>query len=162
MPRYGRQGAPTFSVVVIHDPRYNEPLLLATPLPIPAQQVRALYQDRWPIEQIPLAAKQMLGASRAFVSAPETTQRLPELVLVAGSVLSYVAATSPPIPTGFWDRLPQPTPGRLRRLLARTPFPQDFPLPHRIRTKASPTDHLPKGSWGQRRHNKPHSLPNAA
>ena len=61
------------------------------------------------------------------------------------------AAAAPAIPTGFWDRRPQPTPGRLRRLLARTPFPQDFPLPARLREKASATAHLPKGFWEQRR-----------
>ena len=38
-----------------------------------------------------------------------------------------------------------------RRLLARTPFPQDVPLPARLREKASATAHLPKGFWGQRR-----------
>ncbi len=45
---------------------------------------------------------------------PETCQRLPELAL-AGAVLSYAAATAPAVPTGFWDRRPQPTPGRLPR-----------------------------------------------
>ncbi len=141
---------PSFSVVAIHDPRHRDPLLLATSLPLPPRAVRDCYRDRWPVEQLPLAAKQMLGAARQFVHAPETCQRLPELALLAGAVLSYAAATSPAIPTGFWDRRPQPTPGRLRRLLARTPFPHDFPLPARVREKASVTDHLPKGAWGQR------------
>ena len=113
--------------------------------------MRDLYRDRWPVEQLPLAAKQMLGAARQFVHAPETCQRLPELALLAGAVLSYAAATSPAVPTGFWDRRPQPTPGRLRRLLARTPFPHDFPLPARLRRKESPTAHLPTGGFGQRR-----------
>ena len=143
--------APTFAVVAIHDPRHREPLLRATPLALPARAVRDLYRDRWPVEQLPLAAKQLLGASRQFVSAPETCQRLPELALLAGAVLSYVAATAPAVPTGFWDRCPQPTPGRLRRLLARTPFPRDFPLPARVREKAAVTAHLPTGFWGQRR-----------
>ena len=39
----------------------------------------------------------------------------------------------------------------VRRLLARTPFPHDFPLPARVREKATVTAHLPKGFWGQRR-----------
>jgi hypothetical protein len=143
--------SPTFAIVAIHDPRHREPLVLATSLPLPARAIRDLYRDRWPVEQLPLAAKQMLGAARQFVSAPETCQRLPELALLAGAVLSYVAATTPALPTGFWDRRPRPTPGRLRRLLARTPFPQDFPLPARIREKAAPTAHLPTGFWGQRR-----------
>ena len=143
--------SPPFSVVAIHDPRYREPLLLATPLPLPPRAVRDCYRDRWPVEQLPLAAKQMLGAARQFVHAPETCQRLPELALLAGAVLSYVAATTPAVPTGFWDRRPQPTPGRLRRFLTRAPFPHDFPLPARIREKAAATSHLRTGFWGQRR-----------
>jgi len=143
--------SPTVTVVALHDPRHRDPLLLATPLPLSPRTLRACYPDRWPVEQVPLAAKQMLGAARQFVSAPETCQRLPELALLAGAILSYVAATAPAAPTGFWDRRPRPTPGRLRRLLARTPFPHDFPLPARIRAKAAATDHLPKGFWGQRR-----------
>ncbi len=107
------------------------------------------------MEQLPLAAKQMLGAARAFVHAPETCQRLPALALLAGAILSYAAASSPPIPTGFWDRRPQPTPGRLRRALAHHPFPQDVPLPARIRIKAAITAHLPTGFWGQRRRSAP-------
>ena len=124
---------------------------LASPLAVPPRALRDLYHDRWPVEQLPLAAKQMLGAARQFVSAPETCQRLPELALLAGAVLSYVAATVPAVPTGVWDRRPQPTPGRRRRRLARAPFPHDFPLPARIRAKAAQTEHLPKGFWGQRR-----------
>jgi len=143
--------SPSFTVVAVYDPRYREPLLLASSLPVTARVPRDLYHDRWPVEQLPLAAKQMLGAARAFVHAPEACQRLPALALLTGAILSYVAATAPAIPTGFWDRRPQPTPGRLRRALARTPFPHDFPLPARIRTKKARTDHLPTGFWGQRR-----------
>jgi hypothetical protein len=138
--------APSFAVIAVFDPRYHDPLLLATPLPLSAQATRNLYRDRWPVEQVPLAAKQMIGAARQFVHEPETCQRLPELSLLAGSVLSYAAATAPAIAVGFWDRRPQPTPGRLRRLLARCLFPQDFPWPEHIRQKAAVTDHLPKGA----------------
>jgi hypothetical protein len=143
--------SPTFRIVVVHDPRWTEPLVLATTLAIAARALRDLYLDRWPVEQLPLAAKQMLGAARAFVSAPETCQRLPELALLAGSILTYLAATQPAVPTGSWDRRPRPTPGRLRRLLAHTVFPTTVPLPHRIRQKAAVTAHLPTGFWGQRR-----------
>jgi len=118
---------PSFTVVAVYDPRYREPLLLASPLPVTARVLHELYHDRWPVEQLPLAAKQMIGAARAFVHAPETCQRLPEVALLAGAILSYGAATAPAIPTGFWDRRPQPTPGRLRRALTRYPFPHDFP-----------------------------------
>jgi len=142
--------SPSFTVIAVHDPRYREPLLLASPLTVTAQTLAALYHDRWAVEQLPLAAKQMLGAARAFVHAPETCQRLPALALLAGAILSYSAASSPAIPTGFWDRRPQPTPGRLRRVLARCPFPHDVPLPARIRIKVAVTAHLPTGFWGQR------------
>jgi hypothetical protein len=140
-------GCPTFQVLAIHDPRYQQPLLLATPLPLDPPTARALYRERWAAELLPLAAKQMIGAERSFVHAPETCQRLPELALLAGAVLSYAAATSPALPTGFWDRHPQPTPGRLRRLLARLPFPADFPRPTRIRQKSSATTQLPTGYY---------------
>jgi hypothetical protein len=144
-------GAPTFRLVALHDPRWSEPLVLASPLAVSARALRDLYLDRWPVEQVPLAAKQLIGAGRQFVSEPETCQRLPELALLAGAILSYAAATQPAVPTGFWDRRPQPTPGRLRRVLAQARFPMDFPFPVRIREKAAVTDHLPKGCWGQRR-----------
>ena len=148
-------GSPTFRIVVVQDPRWTEPLVLATTLAISARALRDLYLDRWPVEQLPLAAKHMLGAARQFVSAPETCQRLPELALLAGSILTCLAATQPAIPTGSWDRRPRPTPGRLRRLLGQTVFPTTFPLPHRIRQKAAVTAHLPKGFWGQRRSASP-------
>jgi hypothetical protein len=154
--------SPTFRIAVVHDPRWTEPLVLATTLAVSARALRDLYLDRWPVEQLPLAAKQMLGAARAFVSAPETCQRLPEVALLAGSILTYLAATLPAIPTGSWDRRPRPTPGRLRRQLAHAVFPTSFPLPDRIRQKAAVTDHLPKGSWGQRRSPAPIPDPSGA
>ena len=153
------QDRSTFRLVVIHDSRWTEPLVLATTLPSSPRALRDLYLDRWPVEQLPLAAKQMLGAARAFVSAPETCQRLPELTLLAGSILTYLAATLPAVPTGSWDRRPRPTPGRLRRRLAHTDFPTSFPLPHRIRQKAAVTTHLRTGSWGQRRAPSPAASP---
>lgn len=143
--------AETFFVAAIYDPDFKEPWLLASPLSLKGPSWRGLYRDRWPIEQVPLAGKQMIGGVRQFVSAPESAQRLPELILLAGSILTYLAAILPATPTGFWDRDPKPTPGRLRRVLARTPFPQTYPLPERIRKKASVFDHLPKGILGHRR-----------
>jgi hypothetical protein len=142
---------PTFIVVAVYDPRYQDPWLLACPLLLSGTALRGLYQDRWPVEQVPLAAKQMLGGARQFVFAPESCQRLPELNLLAGSIVTYLATTLPAVPTGFWDHNPKPTPGRLRRLLARTPFSETCPLPERFRKKNSVVDHLPKGIWGHRR-----------
>lgn len=141
----------TFQVVAIHDPLYSDPWLLATDLPLEPATVKALYQDRWPVEQIPLAAKHMVGAHRQFVFAPESIQRLPELALLAGSIQSFLAATLPVRPTGFWDRQPRRTPGRLRRALFGRLFPSSYPLPARIRKKRSVTEHLPKGVAGHRR-----------
>lgn len=140
-----------FDVFAITDPRYENPLLVATNVKLQPQTVHALYTDRWPIEQLPLAGKQMVGAHRHFVFAAATRHRLPELVLLAGSILSGLAALHPTMPTGFWDRNPQPTPGRFRRALAGLPFPQSYPLPGQLRQKASVTDHLPKGILAHRR-----------
>jgi hypothetical protein len=143
--------AKTFRVYAIYDPAYAIPWLLATPLSLQAATVKAMYQDRWPVEQIPLAAKQMVGAHRQFVHADESIQRLPELALLAGSLLSFLAATAPAVPSGFWDRQPKRTPGRFRRMLMGKAFPQSYPLPEQLRKKASFTDHLPKGILAHRR-----------
>lgn len=143
---------PTFTVAAVYDPRFEEPWLLACPLQLSGADLWALYHDRWPIEQLPLAAKHMIGAQRQFVFAPESCYRLPELSLLAGSIQTYLAATLPPIPTGFWDRHPKRTPGRLRRLLSRTTFSDlPVPLPGRIQKKAVVSSHLPKGVLGHRR-----------
>ena len=151
-------GAPTFSTAVIHDPRFDEPLLLNTALPLTGTQLQAFYLDRWPVEGLPLTAKQMLGAARQFVFAPESRQRLPELALVAGAILTYIAATQPAIPTGFWDRAPKPTSGRLRRVLAQVHCADFMELPTQLRKKQSPTAHLPKGIYGHRRQPKAAAL----
>ncbi len=78
----------------------GEQVYFVPPLPVAAQMRRDLYRDRWPVEQRPLVANQM-RAARAFVHAPETCQRLPDVALLAGTVLSYVAVTTPAIPTDF-------------------------------------------------------------
>lgn len=141
----------TFYVAAVYDPQYQEPWLLASPVNLSGRAWQGLYHSRWPVEQLPLAAKQMVGAVRQFVSAPESCYRLPELALLAGMVLTYQAAVLPAIPTGFWDRNPQPTPGRLRRVLAGRPFPSSYALPPQLRKKDSVVAHLPKGIQGHRR-----------
>lgn len=146
-----RPGSASFRCVVIFDPRYKEALVLLSDLAVSAQALWCLYRDRWPIEQLPLAAKQMLGAERAFVFGKESRFRLPELALLAGNVLSYEAACNEPIATGFWDRRARATCGRLRRALARFDF-SDLALPvAQLRKKASVTKHLPMGVEGHRR-----------
>lgn len=143
--------AKTLHVYAIHAPDFESPWLLACPIKLKPRSIRDMYTDRWPVEQIPLSAKHMVGAHRQFVFASESTHRLPELALLAGSVLSFLATTMPAMPTGFWDREPRRTPGRLRRVLLGKPFPQSYPLPGRIREKASVTEHLPKGVLAHRR-----------
>jgi len=88
--------AKTFRVYAIYDPAYTTPWLLATPLALKAATVRAMYQDR-------LAGRagyrfrpsKWLVRIVSFVHADESIQRLPELALLAGSILSYLAATVP-------------------------------------------------------------------
>lgn len=144
--------APTFSIYVYYDPFYKEPLVLASNLTLAPQTAYLIYRDRWSVEQPPLAGKQMVGLQRAFVFALESCFRLPELALLAGAILTYVAAVLPPFPSGFWDRTPKPTPGRLRRVLAQAEFPNLTDFDPELRKKNSATDHLPKGINGHRRH----------
>jgi hypothetical protein len=147
-----RAGAAALRLVAIHDPRYRQPLLLATNLSVSAQALWRLYKDRWAIEQLPLSAKPMLGAERAFVSGQESRWRLPELALLAGSLLSYAAATGAPATSGFWDRAARPTCGRVRRALSRA-HSAELSLPTgQLRKKASVTAHLRTGVEGHRRH----------
>ena len=136
-----KPGGTPYRLVVIFDPRYHKPLVLATNLTVTAEAVWRLYKDRWPVEQLPLAAKQITqrvpGAERSFVFSNEARYRLPELALLAGNFLSYVAATVPAVATGFWDRCCRPTCGRLRRYLERLHF-SELPLPEdQLRKKAS-------------------------
>jgi hypothetical protein len=153
-----KPGSACFRCVVIVDPKYKDPMVLVTNLPLTAYAIWRLYRDRWAIEQLPLSAKQMLGAERAFVFGHESRVRLPELALLAGNLLSYVAATSPAMATGFWDRCARPTCGRLRRVLSRLDFSK-LALPGReLRKKESPTAHLPKGVAAHRRQKAKQSL----
>ena len=46
-----KPGAAAFRCVVIHDPRYREPLVVATNLPVSASALWCLSRDRWPIAQ---------------------------------------------------------------------------------------------------------------
>ena len=146
-----KPGGHCFDCIVIFDPRYKQPLIVATTLPVSAFVIWQLYRDRWAVELLPLAAKVMLGGERAYVFGKESRFRLPELALLAGNVLSYVAAGSEPIASGFWDRAARPTCGRLRRLLWR----QDFSLlpvcEGKMRKKNSVTAHLKTGTDAHRR-----------
>lgn len=151
VPEGSQPGGRSLRCVVIYDPKYKHPLVLVSTLNVTAYALWCLYYDRWPIEQVPLCAKQMVGAVRSFVFGKLSRQRLPVLSLLAGSLLSYVAASSPAQATGFWDRCVRPTCGRLRRVLSCLHF-RDLPaLAGQIRKKESVSGHLPKGVLGHRR-----------
>jgi hypothetical protein len=114
----------TVTVWVFFDPRFRDPLVLATNLVATAATSYHLYRDRWPVEQVPLVAKQMLGLQRQFVFAPTSVWRLPELSLLLGNVLTIMATLLPALPSGYWDRHPKKRPagsgGRWRRRLFQT------------------------------------------
>ena len=64
-----------------------------------AKAVWFLYKDRWAIEQVPLAAKKMLGArTGSFVHSKESRHRLPGLLLLVGNIFSLIAANEEAIP----------------------------------------------------------------
>jgi hypothetical protein len=91
----------TLDVYAFYDPAVEQPWLLAAPVALKCECMRAISKDRWPGEQIRLSAKQREGADRQFVHNPESVLRLPELALLAGSILSFLAATFPAQPPVF-------------------------------------------------------------
>lgn len=100
-----------FTIWVFHDPRFDSPLVVATDLAdASAEVIFRLYQDRWPVEQIPLVAKQLLGCGRQFVFHPLCCWRLGELAFLAGNLLTWLAMILPPQPAGFWDLRPKKRP----------------------------------------------------
>jgi hypothetical protein len=131
-------------VMAIHDPDYEDPLLVGTPLLSlgPAAAFK-IYGARWPVEGIPQTGKYILsgGGGTHYVHHPTAMQRLPMLSLIFGSLLKYVAATLPPFRTGFWDRLLKSTYGRLLRHLKKV----GIPLSEQLFKKRSVTTHLPVG-----------------
>lgn len=143
-----------FHCLVISHSRYKKPWLVLTDMNASAQTIFLLYRCRWPIECLPQTGKQLLGGYRSFVHSQSCRYRLPELCLLAASLSQYLSATSPAIPTGFWDKNPLPTPGRFARALAGALMP-DFSklcgVSGRVRQKASVHEHLPKGILAHRR-----------
>lgn len=125
----------TYTIWMFVDPLYQDPLILGTNVVAKPRIIFCLYLDRWPVEQVPLVAKQLLGLERQFAFARASRHRLPGLALLAANILTYLAAVLLPIATGFWDRQPKRTPGRLRRVLAKLGFPKDYPLDGRLRKK---------------------------
>jgi len=131
-------------VMAIYDPRYDEPLLVGTPLvKLEPEAAPKIYAARWPVEGLPQTGKYILsgGGGRHYVHHFMAMERLPVLSLLLGSLLKYVAATSPPIRTGFWDRVVKPTYGRLLRHLKKV----GIPLSKQLFKKKSVTAHLSIG-----------------
>jgi len=131
-------------VVAIHHPDFDDPLVLGTPvLELTAQSLLAVYPERWPIEGIPQTGKYLLsgGGGRHYVHHPTAIKRLPALTMIFGSLLKYLAAISPPLRSGFWDRIVKPTYGRLVKHLKKV----GLPLSSQLSKKASVTAHLPLG-----------------
>lgn len=107
-------------VIVFEDPDFDTPWIIVTTLvAVDPAIIYEIYTDRWPVEGVPSVAKTILGGQRLFVYANEHVKRLPELLLLGGNILAVVAAGHEPIPTGFWDKQPKATAGRLRRLLSK-------------------------------------------
>lgn len=96
-----------YSIWVFADPLFKAPLVLGTNLPAAPEAIFSLYLDRWPVEQIPLVAKQLLGCQRQFVFTPTSCWRLGELAFLVGNILTWLAVLLPAQPTGFWDRHPK-------------------------------------------------------
>jgi len=96
-----------YSIWVFTDPLFKTPLVLGTNLSAAPEVLLRLYLDRWPVEQIPLVAKQLLGCQRQFVFTPTSCWRLGELAFLVGNILTWLAVLLPAQPTGFWDRRPK-------------------------------------------------------
>jgi hypothetical protein len=69
----------TWTVMVIHHPAFDQPLVVLLNLDLDPPQAYQVVRGRWGVEQPPLGAKQLLGAHRQFVYAPDMRFRLPEL-----------------------------------------------------------------------------------
>jgi hypothetical protein len=116
-----------YTIWVFDDPLFKTPLVLGTNLPVGPEVIFHLYLDRWPVEQIPLVTKQLLGCQRQFVFVPISCWRLGELAFLVGNILTWLAVLLPPQPTGYWDRCPKKRPagyaGSWRRLFfQKMPF----------------------------------------
>lgn len=96
-----------YAIWVFADPLFKTPLVLGTNLTVTPEVIFSLYLDRWPVEQIPLVAKQLLGCHRQFVFAHTSCWRLGELALLVGNILTWLAVLLPPQPSGYWDRHPK-------------------------------------------------------
>ena len=87
-----------FTIWVYDDPLYRALLVLGTNVAASPATIFQLYLDRWPVEEVPLVCKQLLGLQRQFVFAALARWRLPE------------SASSPPTSWRIWRRSYPPSP----------------------------------------------------
>ena len=133
------------TIWVYHDPLYQDPLVLGTNL---TAQAATIFQCIRP-----------LAGRRSATGVQAVTGPAPP-VCNCGRGTFPPAGTGPPggehpgafggglarTATGFWDRQPRRTPGRLRRVLGQAGFPKEYPLAGRIREKQQSPPIYPKGS----------------
>jgi hypothetical protein len=123
---------PTFDVYAIYGPDFAEPWLLATPVKLKAESVRAIYRDRWPT------------GSAGWLD------------------LEFPGCHSPRRSHRFLGPAVQAHPRMLPADLEGKPFLKDYALfPGQLRKKNSVTSHLPKGNPAPRQE-KTASMPFAA
>lgn len=93
-----------YSIWVFEDPLFRAPLVLGSNLSAVPEAIFSLYHDPWPVGQVPLVAKQLLGCQRQFVFTPTSCWRLGELAFLVSNILTWFAVSLPPQLTGYWDR----------------------------------------------------------
>lgn len=128
------------NLIVIYDPAYQTPAIYVTDvLTLQPADIYTMYPCRWPIELIPQTGKTLLGGGTTFVHSQTSSARLPCLLMMMAVLLNVGAACLPPLPTGYWDRKPTGTPGRLAKHLMKV----GMPPPSQLSKKNSKTSHLP-------------------
>jgi hypothetical protein len=132
-------------LLLVKHPKYPEPMIILMNVDFTPEQGSDAMRGRWGVEQLPLVAKQTLGGHRMFVHNKEMIFRFPELIFIGATLLTYLAGTCEAMPTGWWDREPQPTAGRMMRKLNEVARLADLGWPEQLRKKQSATAQLPHG-----------------
>jgi hypothetical protein len=132
-------------ILLVKHPKYPEPMIILMNVDLTPKESCTVMRGRWSVEQLPLVAKQTLGGHRMFVHNKEMVFRLPELFFVSATLLTYLAGTCEAMPTGWWDREPQPTAGRMMRKLNKLGQLADLGWPEQLCKKQSATSQLPHG-----------------
>jgi hypothetical protein len=133
-----------FTIWIYDDPLYRAPRVLSTNVAASPTTIFQLYLDRWPVEEVPLVCKPLLGlqvrvCGPGTLAAPRARPHRRQYLGAFGGGVTCPAHR-------LLDRQPRHTPGRLRRVLGQAGFPTEYPLEERIREKHAVTAHLPKGA----------------